>query len=72
MTKESSISLIAAAALFGMATLSIAGAFSGRVTFGDQPDAMVAQLYTSDFGAGARHDGVLASNVTPSDYHVSR
>jgi hypothetical protein len=64
MTKESRLSLIAAAALFGMTTLSIAGACNGWVAFNDQPDAMVTQLYTSDFGAGHQ----VASNVAPSDW----
>jgi hypothetical protein len=72
MTKESNISIIAGAALFGVALLSIAGAFSGKVAFDDQPDAMVTQLYTSNVATTDRQEGVLASNVSPSGYHVPR
>jgi hypothetical protein len=72
MTKDSSISLIAAAALFGMGVLSIASAFHGRVAFDNQPDAMVTQLYASDTGGSDRQDAVLASNVPASGNHVSR
>jgi hypothetical protein len=68
MMKESTISLIAATALFGIAMLSIAGAFSGRVAFDDQPDAMVTQLYT----AGVAANAVLASNVPSPAYQLPR
>jgi hypothetical protein len=72
MEKKSIISLIAAAALFGMGTLSIAGAFDGRIAFDNQPDAMVTQLYTPSVGTSDGQGAVLASNVAPSGYHVSR
>lgn len=72
MAKQSNISLIAAAALFGVAMISIAGAASGRISFNDQPDAMVTQLYTPSFAAGDQHDGMLASNVMPSGAQVQR
>jgi hypothetical protein len=72
MTKESNISLIAAAALVGMAVLSIACVFDGRLSFDNQPDAMVAQLYTSDVATNDRQQDMLASNVPPSAYHSPR
>ena len=63
--KDSNISLIAGAALVGMAVLSIAGVFDGRLSFDNQPDSMAAQLYTANAATG-----VLASNVPPSAHHV--
>jgi hypothetical protein len=72
MTKEFGISLIAAAALFGMAMLSIASAADGRIAFDNQPDAMVTQLYATNVGTGDRPADTLASNVRQSGYHVSR
>jgi hypothetical protein len=51
MTEQSNITLVVGALLCGMAVLSIAGALSGRIAFDDQPDAAVAQLYTSHFDA---------------------
>jgi hypothetical protein len=68
MMKESGISVIAAAVLSGVALLSIAGAFSGRVAFDDQPDSMVAQLFT----AGLVANSMLASNVSTPGYQFQR
>jgi hypothetical protein len=72
MTKVSSISLIAGAALFGMAALSIVSAFNGRVAFDDQPDAMVTQLYVPNVGTNDVRQQVVASQVSPSGYQVPR
>lgn len=67
MTKEMCISLIAAAALFAMGTMSIGSAFDGRLVMDNQPDSMVTQLYAS--GAGDRQDAVADSAVLR---HVDR
>lgn len=72
MTKASSISLIAGAALFGMALLSIVSAFNGRVAFNDQPDAMVTQLYVPNVGSNGLQQEVVASQVPQSGYQVPR
>ncbi len=61
MTKEMCISLLAAAVLFAMGTISVGSAFDGRLVMDNQPDAMVTQLYASD--AGDRQDTVADSTV---------
>jgi hypothetical protein len=72
MTKESNISLIAGAALFAVAVISIACVFDGRLSFDNQPDAMVTQLYTTTVASTDRQQDTLASNVPPAGYHVPR
>lgn len=72
MTKESIVSLIAAAALFGMGTLSIASAFDGRVAFDNQPDAMVTQLYASDLGTNDLQEAMLGARIPLSNYQTQR
>ena len=62
MTKEMCISLLAAAVLFAMGTISVGSAFDGRLVMDNQPDAMVTQLlHASD--AGDRQDTVADSTV---------
>ncbi len=70
MTRESMISVLAAAALFGMGTLSITSAFQGRIGFA--PDATVTQLYASDLGTDDSQGALLASNASPPGYHAQR
>ncbi len=72
MTRDICISLIAAAALLGMATLSIAGAIDGRIAFDDQPDAMVTHLYAFNTGAHHGQDAVLAGSVVRPGHQVPR
>ena len=71
MNKEFCISLIAGAALFCAAMVSIAGAFDGRIAFNEQPDGMVAQLYTSNAGSGDRQEAMLDSKVAPPASNVA-
>jgi hypothetical protein len=71
MTKQSSISLIAGAVLCGVAVLSIAAALSGRIAFDDQPDAMVAQLYTSHFGADDQQQAMLSGPAASAGQAIS-
>jgi len=72
MTKESRILLITAATLFGMATLSIASAFDGRISLDDHPDAMVTQLYAPNIGTNDLQEARLDSKVSPSDHQIPR
>jgi hypothetical protein len=71
MTNQSSISLIAGAVLCGVALLSIVGALSGRIAFDDQPDAMVAQLYTFHFGATDQQQAMLRGETASTGQGVS-
>jgi hypothetical protein len=71
MTNQLSIALIAGAVLCGVAVLSIGGALSGRIAFDDQPDAMVAQLYTSHFGATDQQQAMLSGETAFTGQGVS-
>ena len=71
MTNQSSITLIAGAVLCGVAVLSVVGALSGRIVFDDQPDVMVAQLYTPHFGATDQQQAMLGGETASTGQGVS-
>jgi len=72
MTKESIISLIAAAALFGMGTLSIAGAADGRLAFDNEPSATATQMYASNAGTNDLQDAVFGVKTLSPASQLSR
>jgi hypothetical protein len=70
MTKALNISLIAGAALFGMATLTNANAYDRHVEIDNQSDSTITHFYASNVGTDDWQEDVLGRYVVPPGYHV--
>jgi hypothetical protein len=72
MTKESIISLIAAAVLVGMGTFSIFSAADGRTAFDNEPGATATQMYASNAGTNDLQEAMFGGKIVPPVYQIGR
>lgn len=72
MTKQSIISLIAAAVLFGMGTFSIVGAVAGRIASDSEMGVTITQMNAATAGTGDLQEAMLGGRTLPPVSQVSR
>jgi hypothetical protein len=72
MTKQSMISLIAAAVLFGMGSFSIASAVDGRIAFDSDLGVTITQMNAATAGANDVQEAMLAGKTLSPVALVSR